>query len=90
MYRNIHYKWIINSSKPNIYCIFVINFPELLMEQRVEMGYLVLKETVEKFLKHSAYSVINFAQLFSFIKVSGKNIPEVEFQSDEDDMEDEM
>lgn len=58
------------------------------MEQQVEAAYLILKGTVEKFLKHSGYSVINCAELFSFIKMRDKTVDE--FQLDEDEMQDEI
>lgn len=35
------------------------------MEQEVESGYHALRETVEKFLNHSGYAIINLTELFS-------------------------
>lgn len=42
------------------------------MEGDTEAGYHSLRETVEKYLNHSGYSVINLTELFSGFMVRSK------------------
>ncbi|CAH0558363.1 unnamed protein product [Brassicogethes aeneus] len=45
-----------------------------LMEDQIERGYTALRETVEKYLNHSGYSVINLTELFSGIFVKNNHL----------------
>lgn len=61
---------------------------EPLMEQQVEHGFHILKETVGKFLNQSAYMVINLGELFSMMSKQKKVVHNVEIIKqvvDEDD-----
>lgn len=42
------------------------------MEQHIESGYHTLRETVEKYLNHSGYSIINLTELFSGFMIRNK------------------
>ncbi|KAJ8966095.1 hypothetical protein NQ317_008770 [Molorchus minor] len=44
-----------------------------LLEQQVESGYHALRETVEKYLNHSGYSVISLTELFSGFMIRNKH-----------------
>lgn len=43
------------------------------MEQKVESGYHALRETVERYINKSGYSVVNLTELFSGIFKTKKN-----------------
>lgn len=53
------------------------------MDESVESGFAALKDTVDKFMKHSGYLTINLAELFSFF-VSDASVEE---EDDYDDSE---
>lgn len=62
------------------------------MEQQIENGFFVLKETVSKFLTQSAYRIVNLSELFSGISRQKKVIHNVEIIKqvvDEDEVIDE-
>lgn len=61
------------------------------MEQEVESGYHELCETVEKFLNHSGYAIINLTELFSgfMTKNTLSSLTSLEDKIIEDDDEDE-
>lgn len=42
------------------------------MEQEVESGFSALRETVNKYLNHSAYAVVNLTELFSGLMARNK------------------
>ncbi|CAH1175786.1 unnamed protein product [Phaedon cochleariae] len=44
-----------------------------LLESEVESGYHTLRETVEKYLNHSGFSIINLTELFSGFMIRNKN-----------------
>lgn len=66
------------------------------MNQDVESGYYALRETVDKFLNHSGYAIVNLEELFlglmtknKFPDLSSAEVSE-EFIVNEDEDEDEF
>lgn len=52
------------------------------MEQQVENGFNVLKETVSKFIKQSAYTIVNLTELFSGISKQKQVVHNVEIKKE--------
>lgn len=48
------------------------------MEQQVEAGFCVLKETVSRIIARSAYRIVNLSELFSGILKQKKVVHDVE------------
>lgn len=59
------------------------------MEQQVENGFYVLKETVSKFVTQSAYRIVNLGELFTGVLRQKRVVHNVEIKKqaiDEDDV----
>lgn len=60
-----------------------------LLEQQVENGFCILKETVGKFVMQSAYRIVNLSDLFSGILRQKKVVHNIEIKKltfEEDDI----